>query len=505
MLIARTYRPFGGAVAAVIVGLGVILAGPIAPSAVAQTEEGPAVLAESSQSAFVQVRGTDLVVDGEPYHFLGVNLWYAMNLGSPGPSGDRARLRRELDRLDSLGVTNLRIMAGSEGPASEPRRVTPALQLAPGEFNEDLLRGLDFALAEMEKRDMRAVLCLNNFFQWTGGMAQYVSWATGTEIPYPHEEGHGWGEFQDYATRFFANEQAQQPFFELIYTLIHRKNTVTGEVYREDPTIMAWQLANEPRGFDRSEQYVQWVERTAGVIQALDPNHLVSLGGEGTLFPSINTQFERVSRLPEIDYLTAHLWLENWGWYDPQAPDSTFSRGVGRMMGYVTHQVSLAREIGKPIVFEEFGVGRDGGQYDPDAPTTYRDRFYHILFEMLHKAATEGEPVAGGNVWSWTGEARAPEPGEFWTAGDPFTGDPPHERQGWYSIYTSDTTTLDLLDRYASQMEAIGGRNGGEAVSGENRVRSAPLVSHEVPDVVTLLTLIQMDRMRVQAGVSPQK
>lgn len=487
-------------VLAVTVCLSVLLGGlvggtePIAAQQLGAHAEGDTSIA-SPRSGFVQVRGTDLVVNGNPYHFLGVNLWYAMNLGSPGEGGDRARLRRELDRLESLGVTNLRIMAGSEGPASEPRRVTPALQPAPSTFNEDLLRGLDFALAEMEKRNMRAVLCLNNFFQWTGGMAQYVSWATGTDIPYPHEADHTWGDFQNYATRFFANEQAQQPFFELIYTLIHRRNAVTGEVYHEDPTIMAWQLANEPRGFDRSEEYVEWVDRTAGVIQALDPNHLVSLGGEGTLFPVTQTQFERVSRLPEIDYLTAHLWLENWGWYDPQAPDSTFSRGVGRMMGYVTHQVSLARDIGKPIVFEEFGVGRDGGQYDPDAPTMYRDRFYQILFEMLHKAAMEGEPVAGGNVWSWTGEARAPEPGEFWAPGDPFTGDPPHERQGWYSIYMSDTTTLRLLDRYASRMAAIGNDEDDKRPPSITRVPTAGPIPLEVPDVVTLLTLTQIKHM----------
>lgn len=416
-------------------------------------EVGPA---ENVPSRFVTVDGTDFMVDGTPYHYLGVNLWYAMNLGATTESGNRVRLRRELDHLDSLGVTNLRIMAATEGPDSEPWRVKPALQPAPGTYNEDLLRGLDYVLAEAEKRDMRVVLCLNNFFQWSGGMAQYVSWATGTDIPYPHEEGSTWREFQEYSARFFANEQAQAPFLDLINTLIHRENTVTGEVYRNDPTIMAWQLANEPRGFSKSEAYVRWVERTAGVIQLLDPNHLVSLGGEGRLFPRNRTQFERVSRSPHLDYLTAHLWIENWGWYDPENPEGTFDTGVGRIMGYVANHVGIAREIGKPLVFEEFGVGRDGGQYDPSAPVTYRNRFYRMLFETLHKVAKEGGPVAGGNVWSWSGEARPADPGEFWDAGDPFTGDPPHERQGWYGIYDTDTTTLQLLDRYARRMATVG-------------------------------------------------
>lgn len=74
----------------------------------------------------------------------------------------------------------------------------------------------------------------------------------------------------------------------------------------------------------------------------------------------------------------------------------------------------------------------------------------------MHKIAAEGRPGAGGNVWSWSGEARPVEAGAFWTVGDPFTGDPPHERQGWYSIYATDTTTLQLLSRYADRMEAVG-------------------------------------------------
>lgn len=50
-----------------------------------------------------------------------------MNPGSDGEGGDRARLVRELDRLEALGITNLRVLAASEGPADEPWRVQPAV------------------------------------------------------------------------------------------------------------------------------------------------------------------------------------------------------------------------------------------------------------------------------------------------------------------------------------------------------------------------------------------
>ena len=63
--------------------------------------------------------------------------------------------------------------------------MVPALMTSPGEYDGSVLDGLDFLLAEMGKRGMRAVMVLNNFWQWSGGMAQYVSWHEKTPIPYP--------------------------------------------------------------------------------------------------------------------------------------------------------------------------------------------------------------------------------------------------------------------------------------------------------------------------------
>src|SRR5207237_20909 len=77
---------------------------------------GARALAREPGSGFVRVRAMGFEIDGAPYRYVGTNFWMGMNLGSSGPGGDRARLLRELDRLQEIGVTNLRIMAASEGP-----------------------------------------------------------------------------------------------------------------------------------------------------------------------------------------------------------------------------------------------------------------------------------------------------------------------------------------------------------------------------------------------------
>ncbi len=423
----------------------------------------PATAVRAQARDFVRVRAGGFVVGERSYHFVGVNYWYGMNLGAEGPTGDRARLVRELDALQRLGITNLRLTAASEGPVTEPQRVRPVTQPAAGEYDESVLRGLDFLLAEMSKRGMRGVLILNNFFQWTGGMAQYVSWATGEPIPYPERDGHSWDEFQNYSSRFYTLPAAQRLFEKYVAMVVNRHNHVTGVRYSDDPTIMAWQLSNEPRGRVNSDAYVSWVDQAGAFLKKEAPHQLVSLGGEGKLVLADSTQFARVSGSRYLDYLTIHLWIENWGWFDPTRPEATFNRSVGRSMGYLSDHVAIAEALHKPLVLEEFGVARDGRGFDPGSGVSYRDRFFESVLEAVDYLAREGSVVAGANVWSWSGEGRPVRPGAKWNPGEPFTGDPAHERQGWYSIYDGDTSTVAIVGRYARRLAEIGrpGRGAG--------------------------------------------
>jgi mannan endo-1,4-beta-mannosidase len=412
-----------------------------------------------AQSPFIRVDGTHFIKNGKPYYFLGTNFWYGLNLGSKGEGGDRERLLRELDRLKALGVTNLRVMAASEGPDSEPWRMVPALQTGPGEYNEDVLDGLDFLLAEMGRRDMHAVMCLNNFWPWSGGMAQYLAWYGDKKaIPYPPPaEGGNWAAYQVFASRFYVNEAAMQAYERHIAMLIERKNPYTGRAYKDDPTIMAWQLANEPRGILKKKAYRRWVRRTAVYIHARDPNHLVSIGGEGwTPSRLAGTSYQRVHRIAGIDYATLHIWVQNWGWYDPKAAAATLPGAESKARAYLDRHVAEAQRIGKPAVLEEFGIARDDDDHDPAATVTDRDQYYTYLFSAVLEKAAAGSALAGCNFWAWGGEGRPQEPHAAWKAGDDFIGDPPHEYQGWYSVYDQDTQTLAIIADFAAKMHALG-------------------------------------------------
>jgi hypothetical protein len=66
-------------------------------------------------------------------------------------------LDAELDELKSLGVNMLRIMASSEGEGNEPFRMKPCLMTKPGEYNEEIFRGLDYFLDALAKRGFTAI------------------------------------------------------------------------------------------------------------------------------------------------------------------------------------------------------------------------------------------------------------------------------------------------------------------------------------------------------------
>jgi mannan endo-1,4-beta-mannosidase len=196
---------------------------------------------------FVSVKGTHFVRHGKPYCISGANFWYGGYLGAAGVVGNRARLVKELDSLKAIGVNNVRVLAVSEQTAMASA-VRSATTIAPGQYDENLLAGLDFLIAELGRRDMTAVLYLNNFWQWSGGMTQYLNWFEGT----PARDPNATGDFEAFmagTARFYVSEAAQAEYRRVIEKIVGRVNTVTGVPYRDDPTIMAWQL---PTYLDRA-------------------------------------------------------------------------------------------------------------------------------------------------------------------------------------------------------------------------------------------------------------
>lgn len=406
--------------------------------------------AEDAAPAFVRRDGQQLLRGDQPYRIVGANMWYAAWLGADAPYGNRPRLLRELDRLKDLGLNNLRIMASAEeGPLDHS--IKPGFTLPDGTSNQALLEGLDFAVAEIGKRGMTCVLALSNFWEWSGGLQTLLQRVTGSFINMG-DPAHPWPEFADATAQFYANPQVVELYNAHVRAMVGRTNSVTGQPYASDPAVMSWQLANEPRpgGSDAAiaanrNAYLAWIADTAALIRGIDPNHMVSLGQEGT--QATNGSAELVTAAHQhVDYVTAHIWPLNWGWVKGDDLAGTWPAAQVKVADYIATHRQIATTLDKPLLIEEFGFPRDGEAYGPQNSTQFRQTYYRTIYAAVEASWREGGPIQGSNFWAWNGEARAAHEDYRFKDGDlAYMGDPPHEPQGWYGNFDSDSAMLDVI------------------------------------------------------------
>ena len=68
-----------------------------------------------------------------------------------------------------------------------------------------------------------------------------------------------------------------------------------------------------------------------------------------------------------------------------------------------------------------------------------------------------GRPLGGVSFWAWGGEGGASPirgDGMGWRQGDPFVGDPPSERQGMLSVFSTDTSTIKVIEEFGITLNA---------------------------------------------------
>jgi mannan endo-1,4-beta-mannosidase len=410
---------------------------------------------------FVRVRNGRFELRGKPHFYVGTNMWFGCYLSDAALPGGRERLVRELDRLQSMGVNNIRLLAGSE-TSDLVAAISRGITRAPHDYDQDLLAGLDFTLAEMAKRDMRGILFVSNYWQWSGGFAQYVRWTTGKTIPDPDKPPNDWHGFMQMSAKLYQTPAANQLYLDYVKSLIARRNTINGRIYRDDPAIMTWELANEPRpGADNKfvardvPIFTDWVDATARLIHELDPNHLVCTGSEG-IHGSLDSAdaFITAHKTPAIDYVTVHMWLKNWGWLKEPVLGDEFEKAAIRARDHVEEHTKIATEIlKKPLVLEEFGLPRDHEKYSPDSPTAARDEYYRRMFNQVAESCREGRALQAANFWAWAGEGRAAD--KMGMTANAFTGDPFSEPQGLNSVFDTDTSTRAIITAANQKLAAL--------------------------------------------------
>ena len=320
-------------------------------------------------TGFVRTEGTQFTLDGKPFFVAGVNNHYLT-------FGSRAEVLGVLDAAVAMKANTVRtflqpVIGSLDGVAaptiwnwkskeeSSNLGVNGAYMLYWDARAERMgindgpqgLQRFDMLVAEAAKRKLKLIIAFLDFWDYTGGAQQMRAWYGST----------------DKGTFFFNDPRTKRDYQDWVRHVLNRVNPLTGIAYKDDPTIFAWELMNEPN-IEPPSLYIEWVSEMTAYVKSIDPNHLVSSGHANFT--------NRISDLaiPTVDFGTWHGYPQ----YE-NLPADKYDRVIREFC-------AIGRKNNKPVILEEFGYPR----FKPD-----QARIYQTWLDAIH----DDPDCAGWLVW----------------------------------------------------------------------------------------------------------
>lgn len=302
----------------------------------------PAVAAEHQpETSFVRTSGTMFTLNGKPFFVTGVNNHYLT-------FASRSEVTRVLDDSVAMGANVVRVIlqpvigsrdgsvptiwnwpnpaadAGNLGTGSADLLYWDAKKRAMGiDDGPNGMQKIDFLIAEAGKRHLKLIVAFLDFWSYTGGVQQMRAWYGSA----------------DKSTFFFSDPRTKRDYRTWVEHVVRRVNPLTGLAYRDDPTIMAWELMNEGNARPQSLR-LEWTAEMSAYVKSLDPNHLVSSG-----HANVESKLADLA-ISTLDFGTWHGYPLYYG------------LTVRQFDNTITEFCRIARRVRKPVLLEEFGYAR---------------------------------------------------------------------------------------------------------------------------------------------------
>jgi mannan endo-1,4-beta-mannosidase len=302
---------------------------------------------------FVQVSGSTFTLGGKPLYITGVNNHYLT-------WGTEREVLRVLDDSATLGATVVRIFL-QPVIGSLDQRVPTIWKWKNNTVDSSNLnvhgtyllywdtawsrmavndgpKGMekvDFLVAEAKKRHLRLIIAFLDFWAYTGGAQQIRAWYGSS----------------DKNTFFFMDPRTKRDYKDWVSYVLERVNPETGVRYKDEPTIMAWELMNEGNA-EPPQLRRAWVSEVSAYIKEHDVNHLVGSGNANIRSSELEAFDFQVAT---IDFATLHGYPKYSG------------LSVSEFDKMIRQYCDLATIYSKPVLLEEFGYARS----NPDQVEAY--------------------------------------------------------------------------------------------------------------------------------------
>ena len=358
----------------------------------------PPVRAAEAEAPFVTAEGTGFVLDGRPFYVAGTNNHY---LGW----GTRAEVDSVLESAAGSGYNVVRgilhsVKGSTDGTtkrhvwnpgstADSSNMGVHGTYLAYWDtarntysFNDSDVNGLgrwDYVIYKAGRLGLRLNIAMLDFWQWAGGSQQVNAW---------YLDGYDAAGDPRRYTFFYQDPRTKQFYKDWTAHVLNRVNPLTGIRYKDDPTIFAWDLMNEPEvssvGLAQS-----WMQEMAAHLKAHGARQLVGSGSEGFYDGRAGSDpdTEPVAA-PAVDFQTWHVYPT----YHNIPPS-----GVTEL---IARHCASARRAQKPVLLQEFAY--------PAATASERQSRAELYRTWLAAVHANGD-CAGWLYWRLEGKVK-PQP-----------------------------------------------------------------------------------------------
>ncbi|KAH6892378.1 glycoside hydrolase superfamily [Thelonectria olida] len=384
----------------------------------------------AAPKGFVTVKGDKFRLNGKDFYFAGSNAYYLPF------SGTQADTEKGLKAAKKAGLNVFRTWGFNDRNATTDPNGLPKYG---GEGAGDTgvyfqtwkdgkstidLAGFDKVVNAASKADMKLIVTLTNNWADYGGMDVYTVNLGGK-----------------YHDDFYRLPKIKKAFKRYVKAMVTR--------YKNSPTIMAWELANEPRcGADGTrnlprsdsncspELLSSWIDEMSAYVKSLDPHHLVTWGGEGgfnresddwAYNGSDGGDFDQELTLRNIDFGVFHTYPDWW------------SKTVSWSNQWIRDHAAAGAKARKPVVHEEYGWLTPEARLEYLGTTRNETRIEVIgNWQKIHveKKVSDMYWQFGYSGWSYG-----------------------RNHNDGFTIYLDDAEAKPLVYEHAKAMNRLNGRN----------------------------------------------
>ena len=311
-------------------------------------------LQSPSSLSFVKTDGSHFILNDQRFRFVGANAEYL-------PYKPDSVVDDVLDRADSMGIRVIRTWGFGEGCEDYNLEfcedVSSYFQPLAEVYNESAFEHFDRIVYEAGKRNIRLIVPLVNNWYEHGGIPRYVCWLKQLGDPSDCNVRLMSDEMHD---TFYTDPTLRKWYQDYVKYFVTHVNTITGIPYADDPTIMAWELINEPRA--RSDPsggtLHKWIVDMSAYLANYAPNQLIGTGEEGWyIMPKSQADQSKDWQVFDKNY-----WQYGVNWADNSCIDSWGSNGTDFLSDNssasrkVEWQKRVGTELSSPVESEQ----RDG-------------------------------------------------------------------------------------------------------------------------------------------------